>query len=346
MQPLAKADYKSFMDSLASTTLRLISGEQSLVIIYGDCDYLLEKALSKIKSEWRKQQLGQISFVESDTLNPDVLSSYWSQRSFFAERNLAILRRIENFKNFEKIVTTMKSANKLNQPQTTLVLTYAKEKLPAPLHKALAAFGAALIPCKSPRSYELPLLMPELEKAHEVRFSVEARQYFLKLLGHDFTLIDNELKTLSLIYADQRAQRELTVADLQATIAGTREDEAFQLSELLLQGKDAEAELLLLQLLKRNESPLGILALLARHCRQCLLILEQLTLGQDVFKLAPQLGLPPFVIKKYLPYLKKRPPKLFEKALSGCFEADIKLKSTSIAGELVLIGVLSELCGS
>jgi DNA polymerase III delta subunit len=280
------------------------------------------------------------------TLNPDILRSLWCQRSFFADRNLAILRRIEGFKNFEKIVATMKSPNNLNQPQTTLVLTYAKEKLPAPLQKVLAAFGAALIPCKSPRPYELPMLMPEFERAHGIRLSSDARQYFLNLLGHDFTLIDNELKTLALVYAGELAQRELTAADLQTSIASSREDEAFQLSEFLLQGKDAEAELLLLQLLKRNESPLGILALLARHCRQCLVILEQLTVGQDVFKLAPQLGLPPFVIKKYLPYLKKRPARLFEKALSGCFEADIKLKSTSTAAELVLIGVLSELCGS
>ena len=89
-----------------------------------------------------------------------------------------------------------------------------------------------------------------------------------------------------------------------------------------------------------QENPLGLLAIIANHCRKSIKIMELLANRTSVSEIASRAKLPPFVVKKYLPYLKKKKVSGFSKTLNMCHEADKTLKTTKTSADVILSSIV------
>ena len=118
----------------------------------------------------------------------------------------------------------------------------------------------------------------------------------------------------------------------------TKSEHVFKLDNYILEQNKAHTLSLLYDLAQEN--PLGILAMLSNHCRKAIRISELSANGIPVSEMASKAKLPPFVVKKYIPYVKKKKAKVFSNVLVECQTADKLLKTTKLSPDVILSSVV------
>lgn len=153
--------------------------------------------------------------------------------------------------------------------------------------------------------------------------------------------VENEIRKLSLIFAD--CSETLSADQLAPYLDCLKEEHAFKLDQSLISGNIATAQALLHDLLRRGESHLAILGILAHHCRKALQVYYLNKEGKQVREISQAIGLPFNIVKNYIPYARKSSPQKFKTALFQCQEADIIFKTSRIQSEIILSDVITTL---
>ena len=193
----------------------------------------------------------------------------------------------------------------------------------------------AVIQCHSPSLY-LSLAMK-----HNLTLQLKEAQLVISAVGADLIRLENEIKKLSLIFSEK--MEPIDSKQLSPYLDCLKEEHAFKLDQSLINGKTALAQALLHDLLRRGESHLAILGILAHHCRKALHIFYLSKEGKQLREIAQSVGLPFGVVKAYLPYIQKSSPNKFKNALHKCQEADMIFKTSRISPELILNEVIGSL---
>ena len=342
---MAQGSWKEFANALG-----LIAKSQDavslprLIVAWGPSDFLLTRVYEVIRDKWKcaDQSGGEWATLEAADLNRDLFASLWEQKSLFETASCTVLLRAEKKADLAKMFAAIPKAESVS---SHVVILFGKDRLPAELSKQMERLRAHRIECVEPAPFEMPRFVVSLGRKHGLHLSADASQVLIEQTGFDLARLDNELRRLALFFAD--APGEKGVKDIAPLLHSLREDDMFKLDACLLEHDWPGAHKLLEQLLVRGESALGIVGMLARHCRISLDLKGE---GADhAFRaqgsVASKVRLPAAILRKYNRHIEKTPSLRFAKALSLCADADMRLKSSRIPEDLLLGGIIEALAG-
>ena len=198
--------------------------------------------------------------------------------------------------------------------ETRLVITLSWE-LPesSPLLKAAARLGdrVDVVRClpATPKSAETWVMKMVAERGGVI--DPEAAQALVLRAGSDLTVLENEVaKLLTYVGApsgpDGREPARVieparvTVRDVLEVATPSAEASVFEMVDHLGNRRPYQAVTKLRRLLEQGEAPLGLFAMVVRQVRLVLLAREMLASGSPVRDIEKRMGLPTFVVRRYL----------------------------------------------
>ena len=155
-----------------------------------------------------------------------------------------------------------------------------------------------------------------------------AASMLVEAIGPDLFGLRNELAKLR-DYAGERG--EITTDDVEEMVPNSRSRSIFQIGDAVVGGDTAKAIDLAEELLLRGESLSFMLSIMANRVRQLWQIkrLNQRGMGQK--KIAGEVGVPPFVVRKSLKLANSTPPRKLARQLAVLADSDYELKTKSVA---------------
>jgi DNA polymerase-3 subunit delta len=317
-----------------------LAADAKVIFLCGPSEYLLNFSIERLRKAATKSGM-TAQTLEAASLNEANLSALTSQASLFEPSALYVLRRVEQAKSLGKVLKQIPKADAL---ANHLLLVNQGEGPLAPLRAELDRLGARWVPCFEPWANELPEAVQAIADAHGLKLQADAVQLLIDANGLDLVKHRNEIAKLAFLIPE--ATTPLTAAMIAPHLGMLREDDAFQLDRLLLQKQGAKAQALASGLLARGEKGLGLVSILAGHCRNSLKIGAALADGKSFDQLAGLVRLPPFIIKNYAQSLgRSMDPRPYTKALQLCQEADRLMKSSPVREELILSQIIETLAG-
>ena len=219
-----------------------------------------------------------------------------------------------------KVSKTFQKLDKLGSLETNnhIVFCIETNKRPEKLFKQLSAFNPTEVPCHPPKVRELQSFLFNLFTEAKVNVEQKAAQLILQSIGDDLFALENAVNKISLEFADQ--SEPITYNQIAASIGVMREDHAFKLVNHIIDGKKAQAQILIEDLIERGTEPLSILGIITRHIKNAI----QLS-GSN----ASASYLPQFVKKQYSGYTRKVSKERLKLALVHSHKMDVSIKSNS-----------------
>lgn len=325
-------NYQIFLTQL-KTAVSSAAGLR-LFVAYGDSEFFLNKALMSFRSTWEKSSHSQATILEEEKIHTLLLPILAHDSSLFDESSLYILRRTKKQKELAQVLSQLSDKTFLSG-QTSLWLSIDGKVL-ASLEKELKRLNATLIPCHTPHYSENSQVIRHLAKRQSLPLSDSAIQCLLELGGADFYKIENEIQKLAFLFAAHPTP--LQADDISEHLGAIRAEHVFKLTEYLIAGQKQKATFLIEDLLQRQESPLAILGILAKHCRNHLKYQDLKTEGQSSHQISSSIKIPSFLLSSYERYSKSTHRHHLLSALKLCQRADIQFKTSS---QLPAIHVLS-----
>lgn len=152
--------------------------------------------------------------------------------------------------------------------------------------------------------------------------------------------LDNETKKISL-HAGMR--KRVSVADVEATLAGVPEINIFAMIDAMSQKNIALALRLLDEQLSTGEPPMRLLMLIARQTRALLQSKELAADGKSSQEIAKVLGLHPFIAEKMQGQARRFTEAKLKQTLIHISDVDRAIKSGR-AGNVSIEGIIIEMC--
>ena len=223
----------------------------------------------------------------------------------------------------------------LKNPETATILVflapYPKLDERKKITKQLKRI-AEIIDCKPPKENEVrSTLLKELQKKN---WQIEPGvvDLLLERTGAKLTAIMNELPKLLLSTADTKMIRKEEIVRL---VARSFEQNVFDLVDLVLGRKVNKALVMYRELLLQREEPLKINAILEGQFRLMLQVMILREHGYDQGTIAKQLKAHPYRVKLALRKDRSFKRDDLKNAFLGLIHVEEKMKSTSIAPELL-----------
>lgn len=305
-----------------------------IVIGVGDCEFLVNRVKAELE-----QRLAKKGYLIEGKTEQQAYQQAWQE--FFSERGLfqSQITYTVAVKADTKLKSALSGITSATDSANRLLLFCKQKSLSAGITKELKRLGGVQIACKDPYDSEAKAVITDLAKSAKLSLSQSAIDVIARHLGANPALISNELSKLSLIFADHSA--ELSADDVAPHIGAIKEDQAFTLESLLLQGKVAKAQLLLSQLLAKGDAPLMVLAIVTGFFRKLHSI--HLCPAHDRAGVLSSLRVPPFIHRDYFAAINRYSEPICGRALAQCQAADQRFKSSPADPELVLSSILAAL---
>lgn len=314
--------YRAFKASLANIS----SKSQKHFFIYGNCDFLANRALAEIKKKLSEEGKIESYSLEHSDINDEFLSSSILQQSLFEPRILYVIRRAQQSKNLAKLINII---NKSEISNKALALQYNKDEISKDLNENLTSSRFLRIPCLTPWPNELLLVTSEFANNLRVNLSKEAIQFILDKTGDNLSLLSNELEKLSLILRPKAGA--YTKSDIMPYLDTIREDDIFTLINFLLKGDLSKAHTLVEALLTRGVAPTNIVGLITRHLRNFIQVKDGASSAQT--------RLPRSIHEDYV-HADSLTPHAAARAIETCSKVERILKSEPISDDLLLTYVI------
>jgi DNA polymerase-3 subunit delta len=159
----------------------------------------------------------------------------------------------------------------------------------------------------------------------------------LDLAGTDLQGLSTELEKLFLFAGKQKNIPDSAIDDL---VRNSRQHKIFELLDAM-SARDKNGALRMLDsLLSAGESPIGIVAMMARQCRQLLSAKDCMAQRMDAREIGAKLQVLPFLLDKFMRQARAADAATLKKTYIRLAEADRRLKSSSVDGRLLLEQVI------
>jgi DNA polymerase-3 subunit delta len=193
----------------------------------------------------------------------------------------------------------------------------------------------------APTERDAPRWLQMRARQLQKQLSPQAASFLVEQVGVDLYRLQSELEKLVAYVGDRsKIERE----DVKEAVTSQRSFTVFELLRYVSQNQTRQALSSLRNLLLAGESPLGILALLARQIR----ILWQAKDGVKRKMPAPEVGqklnLPPAILRNYIQQAEYFSEAELHRIHRIIRETDLALKSTSTAPQLHLEALVLKLC--
>lgn len=333
-----KPSYQDFVKSLTACKKNWKTDKTNqLNVAWGLSDYLISKTAETFKQTIISNKEAEYTSYEASELNEKMFFELCESQGMFDPDSVYVIRRAQRQKSLAKWLSSLKQSSSINN---YILICYEGKSLPAKLKKEIERLEANKISCFQPTDRNLPSFIQGLGQKHQLKLGMNAAYFIHSHLGDNLFRIENEIFKLSLIFSD--CSDEIKSQDIAPHLGMLKEDHIFKLTNLLIDRRFASAQSLVSDLLKRGESGVAILGILARHARNLLLIGGELERGQSTVGLTKKLRIPQFIIKNYIVSIKNTNLKSASKALSLCQDADIQLKTSSSVNEELILGEIIE----
>jgi DNA polymerase III subunit delta len=165
------------------------------------------------------------------------------------------------------------------------------------------------------------------------QISIGAMKKILDLAGTDLQSLTTELQKILLFTGKQKNIPDSAIDDL---VRNSRQHKIFELLDAVGVRDRKGALQILNSLLAAGDSPIGIVAMMARHCRQVLIARDLLGQKMDSREIAARLQILPFLIEKFMRQVRSADPVAITTMFIHLADTDRRLKSSSADGRLLL----------
>ncbi|TWE06513.1 DNA polymerase III delta subunit [Neobacillus bataviensis] len=219
-------------------------------------------------------------------------------------------------------------------PYTVMVISAPYEKLDErkKITKELKR-NAELVEAKKLSEHELKKWVKERARSNGLEFEEKAVDQLLSLAGTNMFMLSSEVDKLSLYAAEQkRIDSEL----VEKLVARTLEQNIFTLIERVVQRRLDEALRIYYDLLKQNEEPIKILALLSGQFRLIYQVKELSRRGYGQQQIAGYLRIHPFRVKLALGQAGSFTDEELANLMEMLAEADYQMKTGGMNKSLLI----------
>lgn len=305
----------------------------ALCILYGSETFFQFEAMRHLRSRVLDAEDAEFSFTRFEgaalTL-PNLLEELATVAMFGGGRRLVLVEEADTF--LSKYRSEMEDYFDAPSTNSVLLLQLHSFSSNTKLFKK-AAETALLIQCSGIDEKQLPAWIVRWAKyRHQTEMEPGAAEVLLEHVGVEVGLIDQEIAKLALMVDPGAA---ITTALVEKGVGAWRSRTTFEMLDLALAGKTAEAIRQLNRLFAAGENPVGILAQIAYTLRKLgaatRLILDSEARGKKISVQAAltQVGINKYFLAKTEFHLRMLGRSRGEKLLGQLLEADLDLKGGS-----------------
>lgn len=169
----------------------------------------------------------------------------------------------------------------------------------------------------------LPGWIQQRARARNIAIGGDAVTVLADFVGPNLRQLDNELEKLSL-YA---LGRPITAQDVRAMVSDASEELIWNLTDGLGQRNPRGAMRALRELRRNDESPIGLLAAIARQYRLLILVKTAMQSDNDENAIAKRLGENPYPVRKAMQLAPRYTFAELEAVMAALLEADMAMKT-------------------
>ncbi|MGL6193623.1 MAG: DNA polymerase III subunit delta [Thermoguttaceae bacterium] len=306
---------------------------QSVCVFFGEELYLKHLAFRKLRDTVLGEEDAEFSLSRFDgnaTPFKRILDEVSTTAMFGGSQRLVVVEDADSFvsKNREQLEQYAEKPSK-SGVLLVLVNTFASNTR---LYKKLADSGF-LLDCSSLSEREVPSWVAKWAKhTHKVGIDTAAADLLVSLVGTELGMLDQELAKLALM-VPEKGKIELKLVE--EAVGSWRTKTTFEMLDLALAGKTAEAIKQLDALFMSGENPIGILAQVGYTLRKLAaatkLILESEKRGKKipVSSALEQVGVKKFFLAKTESQLKALGRNRGAKLSQWLLQTDLDLKGAS-----------------
>jgi DNA polymerase-3 subunit delta len=305
-----------------------------IILIYGDDEYRVNKAVSGVKKDFGQNNLN-ISYFENE-LNFPKIKADTETVPFLSDKKLVIVKNLSKVKG-KKIQNDVLEWIK-KQPDTCDVILLEETLTPKNWLLAGARGHAQIQNLSKMRPYEVSHWIKELVTSKGGQIDTIAAEKLAALIGNDLWRLDNEIQKL-LTY-----NKHVTLETVNRLVEGEFLDNIFVLTDALSEKKIEKALPTLNGFLGSEDSEMYLLSMLSRQIRNLISIKDLDSKGLREADIATKLKLHPYVVKNTLRQSKNF---TFEQLLSlhqSLLKIDYNLKTTNIDSKAALTRLVYKAC--
>lgn len=256
----------------------------------------------------------------------------------FGGKQLLLVQHVEEWPKEQR--QSLEAYLRRPHPTACLVLSATQKKGMDKLEEAVQAAGV-VVQFTAPTEREAPRWLQERARALGKQLTPQAALLLFEQVGLDLACLEMELEKLS-IYVGERSV--IDISDVQQVVSMQRSHSVFELLQHVGQNETHRAIHGLRSLMLSDESPLGILALLARQIRLVWQVRDGQQRGLPLPQIGQGIGLSQFVVKKYLQQASRFSESELFSAHRALRHADRALKGSGTSPERILESLVLELC--
>lgn len=317
------------------------SPEQSIYLLTGTEQFLIQKTLSKIISrtpdieqqdvmyfDLEEISVGQV-IEEADTL------PFFQDRKVIVAKNASFLKAKERGK--EKIEHPLKQLEEWLQnpsPTATVIFTAPYEKLDTrkKITKMMTS-KAIVIEANKLTGNDLTVWIQQHATTYGIGMDQKTAEYLIETAGENMMQLTKELEKMAAFLGDTD---KVTKDVVDALVPRSPETEIFRLTDAYISGNRAKTLAVYHDLLRSGEEPIAMTSLIAGQVRLMLHVGTLKRKGYHQQQIASTLNVHPYRVKLVMNNRANPTEQRLLRALDKLATIDLKLKSTSGNRERVL----------
>ena len=306
---------------------------QTVYLIFGEETYLCNQAKNKLKQALSSpDDTMNYSYYEGKKIQLSEVIDLAQTLPFFREKRLILLEDTGFFKSSPDELVELIG----NLPETTCMIFVESEvDKRSRLYKAIQKNGY-IANMTTPDDKSLMVWITSLLKQEQKKIKEPVLRFFLERTGTDMVHVKNELDKLC---AYTLNREEITKEDVLAVTTQITTSKIFDMLEAIVKGNQKVAIDYYYDLLALKEPPMRILSLLVRQFTLILQVQEMDKHSIPRSEIAKRLGLPAFVIGKYLEQGKRYHRTQLETILRECAVSEESVKTGKIT-DLIAVELL------
>ncbi|MDR1687046.1 MAG: DNA polymerase III subunit delta [Clostridiales bacterium] len=303
----------------------------NLYVFYGDENYLKNLYAQKISDAVLppEARLMNLDTLDDKTYSAAALMGYCETAPFLAERRVVVIKNSGVFAAGKKDETEKTEKYFKSIPESAIVI-FIEEKI----DKRLTIFKSAsksggCVEFKTPGTSDLIKWLTGIAKTNKRMISPAVCALFLQTANADMDTLISEFNKL-IDYTKDSIEKE----DIAAVVTKSLESKVFDLVAEIGNKNLKEALDIYNSLLFMKESPLGILALIARQFKLMISASQLREQKKSKQEIADILNLKDYVIEKIIKQSGNFSRNILRQAFKECLGTDIDIKTGKVSDKL------------
>lgn len=325
---------------------------QSLFVIYGDEQYLIESMIDAIVEQQIKNGDQEDQWITFDLDEHHLQDALLEVETFpfFGDKKVVVCHNAY-FLTAKKVKQSIDHDldqllqyldNPVDFSTLILVVPYPKLDERKKLLKAIKKEGT-LINCEAIKDYNIDQWIQHFKSTYYLSFDDSVKDLLVQEVGSNLQLLEQEIRKLSL-YTGKEGQ--ISYEDAKQLIAHSGQTSGFKLVDRVMAHDLAGAIDTYKDLSRIGEEEIGLLALLASQLRTIYQVKLLIQKGHTAGNIAKQLSVHPYVVKMSEKRAHNFSIQQLYTALDYCADADFAIKqgklTKSLAFELLLYKLVND----